>query len=87
MVLLPKEGRQAVVAQFSREAAATRPLRLTDTLPKVMALGLNGRMPALAATTVISQQRAVMPGRELADNVFEVVLSFSAVSLRSAVRR
>lgn len=49
MVFLPTEVPQ--LALFTCEVAATRPLALADTLPKVVALGLNDRLSELAART------------------------------------
>lgn len=87
MVFLPKEDPTADVAQFTCDVAATRPLTLTDTMPKLMALGLIDWLSALAARTVVGQHRGFVPGRGLADNVFEAekaMLSFSGMRVRSA---
>lgn len=53
----------------------------------VIAMGLNDTLSKLAATTVIGQQSGFIPGRQLADNVYEADVampSFSAVRLHSA---
>lgn len=87
MVFLPKNVLQAEVAQFSCEVASTRPLALTDTIPKVMASGLNDQLSALAARAVVVKQWGSIPGRHLADNIHEAasaMLSLSAVRFRSA---
>lgn len=60
MVLLPSEFPQAAVAQLTGEEAPVQSSVLTHALPKVEALGLGDRLSALAATTVIGQQRGLM---------------------------
>lgn len=70
---------QAVAAQSSCEVAAARPLTPTDTMPSVMALGLNDQLSALESQMVVDQQKGFVRGRQLADYVYEVesaMLSF-----------
>lgn len=80
-VFLPKAPK-AEVAQFSCEVAASRPLTLTDALPKVMPVGRNDRLSALAARTVVGQQCGFIPGRWLAGKVYEAEAGLLSSSLR-----
>lgn len=50
----------AAAALSSCEVEASRPPTPTGTFPQVMALGLHSRLLALAATTVIGQQRGLV---------------------------
>lgn len=91
LVSLPAEIPQAEVAQFSCEVAPTRPLTLTGTILKVMVVGLNDRLSALAARTVVGQQLGFIPGRKLAVNIYVAegammsgVLAGCLASLRSS---
>lgn len=87
MAFLPKEVPQAEVVLFSCEVALTRPILLSDTIPKVYVLALNDRMSSLAAVTMVGQQSGFAPGRVLADGMYEAeaaMISFSVVRLRSS---
>lgn len=44
---------------------------MSDTLPKVYFWGLNDGLSALAKLTVIGQRMGFVPGRQVADNLYE----------------
>lgn len=87
MVFLPKVIPTGLSEVFSAEVEALRPLTLTDTGSKVLALTANRRLSELATTTVVAQQRGLVPGRSLGDKLYELeaaMLSYSGMRQRSA---
>lgn len=72
MVFLPKAPPLGDIEVFTSDLSALRPLTLTDTLPKVLALAANDRLSALAAVIVLGQQRGVVPGRRISHNLYEL---------------
>lgn len=72
MVFLPKAAPLGEVATSSSEESSLRPLTLTDTLPKVLVLAVNGRLAALAERTVLANQRGLVFVHSLADNLYDL---------------
>lgn len=58
MSFLHKLAPEGLVDFFSTDVVCLRLLTLTDTCPKVLALGVNDRVAALDSTTVMSQHRS-----------------------------
>jgi len=64
----PHDSSEAVV----RPAAATRPITLSNTDAKLLALALNAPLSKVAQPTVHPAQRGFVPGRNIADNILEM---------------
>lgn len=87
MVFWPTVLAAGDIHTFTSDVASLRPLTLTDTLPKLLALAVNGRLAALSSITVVARQRGFVPGRSLADNLYELeaaMILFSGMRQRSA---
>jgi endonuclease/exonuclease/phosphatase family metal-dependent hydrolase len=72
LIFLPKGEVDADIFHTARTPDTTRPLNLTNTTAKLVAAALNRSLAAVAACTVIGQQRGFIKGRCLIDNVIEV---------------
>lgn len=57
-----------------------RPLTLTDTLPRLLAIAVNGRLAALSARMVVANQSGFVVGRSLADNLYELEAAMAQYS-------
>lgn len=87
MAFIPKAPPLGDIDVFTSDAAALRPITLTDTLPKVLALAANDRLSALVARTVLGQQRGFVLGRSNSYNLCGLetaIVRFSGMQRRSA---
>lgn len=87
MTFMPKAIPVGLAETSSTDVVGLRPLTLTSTGPKILALSVNGKLAALAATTVMSQQRGFVVGRSLGDYLYELeatMISYSGWRQRLA---
>jgi exonuclease III len=85
LVFIPKGGDIGEDLVLGRTAHDLRPLNLSNTDNKLLALALNDRLSALCQITVASQQRGFVAGRHIEDNLFSLeaaAISLSATNLR-----
>jgi hypothetical protein len=80
MIFIPKGDEPNDQNVVERGAGDLRPLNLSNTDNKLVALALNGRLSALCQTTVSQQQRGFVAERHLEDNVFQLEASAIALS-------
>jgi hypothetical protein len=71
MVFIPKGELEADYVQVQRPPEATRPITLSNTVAKLFAKILNGKLAELACSTVLGNQRGFVRGRRLQDNIIE----------------
>jgi endonuclease/exonuclease/phosphatase family metal-dependent hydrolase len=71
MVFLPKGELEADYVQVQRPPEATRPITLSNTIAKLFAKILNGKLSQLACVTVHGNQRGFVQGRRMQDNIIE----------------
>jgi hypothetical protein len=72
LIFLPKGEVDADSFHTARTPDTTRPLNWSNTMAKLVAAAINCSLSALAARTVVGQQRGFVKGRCLVDNVIEV---------------
>jgi len=72
MFFLPKGEDAQDGCTVTRHPKDTRPLCLSNTDSKILAMCVNQQLSKLAECTVCDKQRGFMPGRKLADNILEV---------------
>jgi hypothetical protein len=85
LVFIPKDDVVGDDLILGRTAHDLRPLNLSNTDNKVLALALNDRLSALCQITVASQQRGFVAGRHIEDNLFSLeaaAISLSATNLK-----
>jgi hypothetical protein len=80
MVFIPKGDEPNDQNVVARGAGDLRPLNLSNTDNKLIALAINGRLSALCQATVSEQQRGFVAGRHLEDNLFQLEASAIAMS-------
>jgi hypothetical protein len=87
MIFIPKGDEPNDQNVVERGAGDLRPLNLSNTDNKIIALALNGRLSALCQTTVSQQQRGFVAERHLEDNLFQLeasAIALSATNLRTS---
>jgi hypothetical protein len=75
MVFIPKGDEPNDQDIVARGPGDLRPLNLSNTDNKIVALAINGRLSALCQTTVAAQQRGFVAGRHIEDNLFQLEAS------------
>jgi exonuclease III len=81
MVFIPKGDDPNDQNIVERGPGDLRPLNLSNTDNKLVALVINGRLASLCQMTVAEQQRGFVAGRHIEDNLFQ--LEASAIALGS----
>jgi endonuclease/exonuclease/phosphatase family metal-dependent hydrolase len=71
MVFIPKGELEDDYIQVQRTPDATRPITLSNTVAKLFAKIINGKLADLACCTVHGNQRGFVRGRRMQDNIIE----------------
>ena len=79
-VFIPKGDEPNDQNIIERGAGDLRPLNLSNTDDKIIALAINDRLSALCQATVSEQQRGFVADRHIEDNLFQVEASAIALS-------
>jgi hypothetical protein len=71
MVFIPKGEVDGDHIAIARTPSATRPITLSNSAAKLIALAVNDGLSILAQRTVLDRQRGFVRGRNILDNIIE----------------
>ena len=86
MTFIPKGETDGQSASISRQAQELRPLNLSNTDNKIIALILNDKLAELAQLIVSGQQRGFIKGRHIDDNILQLEAAAIVHSLTNIKR-
>ena len=86
MTFIPKGETEGQSASISRQAQELRPLNLSNTDNKIIALILNEKLAELAQLIVSGQQRGFIKGRHIDDNILQLEAAAIVHSLTNIKR-